>query len=119
MTIKEELDELFADMLARRGTKRRQKALASQITSHHIDVLLDKIAAIGDPADYCDDQETYVPVEPFFEFVDYVSALIISMGEGPQDKVSAYPDGDSRYVPWVKKYVLDSRFHAQLLQKLP
>ncbi len=75
--------------------------------------------AIGDPADYCNDQETYVPVEPFFDFVDYVSGLIISMGASAQEKVAAYPDGGSQYIPWVKKYVLDERFHPELLAKLP
>ncbi len=119
MSLENELDSIFESMLAKRGTKRMRAAFRQRVGGGDVCMLLDKIAAIGDPADYCNDQETYAPVQPFFEFVDYVSGLIIEMGAEVWPKVSEYPDQASKYIPWVKKYVLDERFHHDLLEKLP
>jgi len=119
MSLESELDNIFESMLAKRGTKRQRRAFRQRVGVGDVGMLLDKIASIGDPADYCNDQETYAPVQPFFEFVDYVSGLIIEMGEDAWPQVSEYRDQASQYIPWVKKYVFDERFHRDLLEKLP
>lgn len=118
MTVQDQLDSLFEDMLAGRGTKRKRRALKESINESHVELLLRKIESIGDPSDYCDDDETHVPVNQFFEFVDYVSALIINLGEAGRVRLDAYPDSRHEYLKWVRKYVTDERFHAQVMQQL-
>lgn len=118
-SVKARIDELFDDYLARRGVKKKIAALVAELDGTHVDLLLDKVAGIGDPMDYANAAETSAPVLQFFAFVDLVSALILLLGPEAIDRATARDAGRSEYLRWVQKYVSDDRFHAQVMEQLP
>ncbi len=119
MTAEMLLDSLFDEFISGNIPEAQIVELARQIDVSHIELLMKKVDSIGDPLDYCDDEESHAPVQGFFLFIDLVSALIISLGDAGQQALEKYAGSSSRYVPWVVKYVSDERFHAQIRNQFP
>ncbi len=77
---------------------------------------MQKVESIGGPQDYMAAHNGVPTVEQFFKFIDFVSALIISLGDEGRAALEDCPDSGGEYTKWVRKYVTDKRFHAQLLE---
>lgn len=111
------LEQIFAAFLVGKFPANEIALLAATITEKDVAWLMERVAALTDPSDYFkgtakgDEQA----VSGFFLFIDLVSALIIHAGETAKQEVTHYTKGT--YVQWVKKYVLDSRFHDGLLKQ--
>ena len=118
MKVEEELNTLFDAFLSGSIDNSAKKKFKMSIDASHVEILLKKIESIGDPSDYCNDDETYAPVQEFFDFVDFISALIISLGEAGKLNLAKFRHSNRSYVTWVKKYVTDERFHLQCLKQL-
>ena len=119
MSVSEQIDQIFVDYLSRKGTKRKIAALVQTLDASHVGLLLSKVESIGDPMDYANEAETSAPIQQFFAFVDLISALILLVGDEAVAQTMARECGKSQYLPWVKKFVSDERFHGQVMQQIP
>jgi len=113
------LDEVFTDFLDGKVPRAKTAELGVRVRLDDVDILLDKLASIGDVHDYVDDQETSVPAQEFFLFLDLISSLLILLGEPGCERLRSTPEARSPYVAWVKKYVTDDRFHDELRSSFP
>lgn len=117
--MEELLDEVFEDFLDGSIVRAKTARLAQLASVATVDVLARKLVAIGDVQDYVDDQETFVPAQDFFQFVDLVSALVLALGPAGVAAFQASADPASPYSAWVSKYVSDDRFHDELRASFP
>lgn len=118
MTQKQILDELFIDYLAGRSVKKKIAAFVEELHIADADMLVDKVENIGDVDLYVDELEKSAPAQSFFAFIDLISALILFLG--PEAVAKALGRVDSgKYIPWLKKYLADERFHSEVKKQLP
>lgn len=119
MSIQEQIDHIFDGYLHRKGVKKQVARLIDELQASDVDLLLDKIEGIGDVDDYVNETETSIPVERFFAFVDLISALVVLLGPAAIEKAEGRTASNSRYMPWVLKFISDERFYAQIAEQLP
>lgn len=110
------IDEVFDDLMAGRTGEEDLERYFATIAAKDIPELMRKVESIGNPQDYMDAHNGAPTVAQFFKFIDFVSALIITLGDEGRTAVAAWPESSSDYTKWVRKYVSDKRFHAQLLE---
>ncbi|MBF0101056.1 MAG: hypothetical protein HQK77_09135 [Desulfobacterales bacterium] len=117
MNKKEQLDHLFFQFLS--GNVSRELIVEFQINIAPDDVglLLEAVSSLNDPSDYCKNDYDCETVTGFFLFIDFVSALIIKMGNFTSNEIESYSQFTGKFVPWVIKYVKDERFHSDILSK--
>lgn len=113
------LDEVFEDFLSGRVLREKTARLGALVRVDDFDTLMEKLESIGDVHDYVDDQETFVPAQEFFLFVDLISSLLLLLGEPAAQRLRSIPETRGPYVASVRKYVDDDRFHDGLRSSFP
>ena len=110
------IDEVFDELMAGRTGEADLRRHFTTIAAKDIPELMQKIESIGGPQDYMEAHNGVPTVQQFFKFIDFVSALIITLGDEGRAALANWPESASEYTKWVRKYVDDKRFHAQLLE---
>lgn len=119
MSQKQVLDELFIDYLAGRSVKKKVAAFMEELHISDVDMLVDKVESIGDVDLYVDELERNAPAQSFFAFIDLISALILFLGPEAVTRAAGRVDKGGKYIPWLKKYLVDERFHSEIKKQLP
>jgi hypothetical protein len=119
MDKQEVLANIFKQLLSGNIPLIEIQHLASAISEKDITWMMEQIEFLNDPSDNFTGKEKgdETAVSGFFLFIDLVSVLIISVGEKARLKLHIYRNSSNMYTPWVHKYVLDTRFHEELLKK--
>ncbi len=111
------LDSAFEQFISNRVSDDLLRSLKSSVTSADVDTLIGKVASLDDPSAYCkNDLDSDTPAG-FFLFLDFISALIINLGDSAMLKVNKYSNSKHHFVPWVVKYVSDERFQNEIISK--
>ena len=117
MSLIAELDMAFEQFISNTVSDDLLRKIKDSITSADIDVLMRKIESLDDPSAYCkNDFDSKTPTG-FFLFIDFISALIINLGDSTIQEATKYSNIKHPFVPWVIKYANDERFHTELMSK--
>lgn len=119
MSQKQIIDELFIDYLAGRSVKKKIAVFMEELNIADVDMLVDKVESIGDVDLYVDELEKSAPAQSFFAFIDLISALILFLGPEAVARAVGRVDNGGKYIPWLKKYLVDERFHNEIKKQLP
>lgn len=112
------VDQLFLAFMNNNCTDDSLESFIQTVQTDRITSLLNKVITIGGPQDYMDD---YKDSTQFFAFIDFISAVVISVGESAIAKLNEYEDSkvNTHYIHYIKKFVNDDRFHSQLQDQFP
>ncbi len=113
------LDNLFLIFLSGKDARELIDIFRKDLQLEDIGLMMQKISNLGDPSEYCKNDYDSKTVAGFFLFIDFVSVLIIRLGDDAVNEIDRYSHLPGKFVPWVIKYVKDERFHAELLSKFP
>lgn len=117
MKLREDLEKAFSEMISGSLPLALLKEIKENIRPDDAEILAEKIKSLGDPGDYCKNDCDGKTVEGFFLFIDFVSALLIHLGDCAIERLDAYSDSRHPFLPWVLKYIADDRFHDEILGK--
>jgi hypothetical protein len=115
----DDFDGLFKEFLNGPVPLDRLIEIRRKVRLEDVECLMRKISELGDPSDYTKNDLDSETVEGFFNFVDFVSVVLIGLGQDSQVEVQRYGKLPGKFIPWVVKYVTDPRFHADLFKKYP
>jgi hypothetical protein len=117
MNLNEMLDLAFEQFLSHRVTDELLESIKSSVTSADVDTLILKVESLDDPSAYCkNDLDSKTPAG-FCLFLDFISALIINLGDAAIQETDKYSNSKHRFVPWVVKYASDERFHNEIISR--
>ena len=117
MDIDQKLAESFDRFLAHDVSDDLLREISSSVSIDDVDRLIASVQSLDDPSEYCrDDLDEKTPAG-FFLYVDFVSALIISLGDSATRRAIQFEDSNHPFVRWVVRYVGDDRFHKELISK--
>ncbi|MHC9511984.1 hypothetical protein [Kangiella sp. M94] len=117
MNLDEELEQTFSQFLSGDQSETNLRRLVDNIDESDFETLINAVQELEDPSEYCKDDYDNNTVTGFFLFIDFISAVIINLGEGSIESVSRYDNSSHPYVPWVVKYVREPRFHDEIMAK--
>lgn len=117
MSLSEELNQAFDQFVSCDLSKDFLRGIVANVGELDVDALIDSVDRLGDPSEYCDDDYDDKTVAGFFLYIDFISALIINLGEPAIKLASRYAGSKHPFVPWVVKYAVDPRFHADIMKK--
>lgn len=117
MSLSGDLTEAFDRFLASTISKDLLRSIVARVGVHDVDTLIASIERLGDPGEYCKDDRDNKTVAGFFLYIDFISALLINLGDPAIQLASRYAGAKHPYVPWVVKYAGDGRFHGDILAK--
>lgn len=117
MNLDEELKQTFSQFLSGEQSETNLRRLVENIDEANVETLINAVEELEDPSEYCKDDYDNNTVTGFFLFIDFISAVIINLGEGSIESVSRYDNSSHPYVPWVVKYVREPRFHDEIMAK--
>lgn len=117
MSLSENLNEAFDQFISSRTSSDFLRSIAEGLDEGDVEVLIEAVARLNDPSEYCKNDYDNATVTGFFLYIDFVSALLISLGEPAIKRAAAYADSRHPYVPWMIKYAEDPRFHADIKAK--
>lgn len=117
MNLDEELKQTFSQFLSGEQSETNLRRLVENVDESDVETLINAVDQLEDPSEYCKDDYDNKTVTGFFLFIDFISALIINLGETAIKSVSRYDNSGHPYVPWVVKYVGEPRFHDEIMAK--
>ncbi len=117
MNLSQYLDKAFSEMISGSSPSELLKEIRENVSPDDADTLMEKVNSLGDPGDYCKNAYDGKTVAGFFLFIDFVSALLIHMGNSATERLDKYSDSRHPFVKWVVKYTKDDRFHPELTAK--
>lgn len=117
MNLSEDLSEAFAQFVSAKISKDFLRSIVTNVGERDVDTLIEAIERLDDPSEYCEDDYDDKPVTGFFLYIDFISALLINLGDPAIQLASKYASSKHPYVPWVVKYTGDSRFHNEIMAK--
>ena len=104
------VDTLFEDFISGTITEAKMSEIVELVEVEDVSILLHKVDSLTDPSEYFRRRRSGTVVEGFFRFIDFVSALVISLGESGRKAMEEYKSENNRYTNWINKYVTDERF---------
>lgn len=117
MNLNAMLDSAFEQFISNAVSEDLLRSIKSSVTSTDVDTLIRKVESLDDPSAYCkNDLDSKTPAG-FFLFLDFISALIINLGNSAILEANKYSNSKHHFVPWVVKYASDERFHNQIISK--
>lgn len=117
MSLNLKLNVVFEQFILNRVSDDLLKEIKDLVTYDQIDLLISKVQFLDDPSVYCkNDHDSDTPAG-FFLFIDFISALIINLGDSTLQKMYQYKNIRHPFVPWVIRYVNDQRFHREIMSK--
>ena len=117
MTLEDHLNSAFEQFLSNAVEIALLRSIRDSIGLADVETLIQAVASLDDPSEYCAHDLDSATVTGFFLFIDFISALIIHLGDPAIQATNAYQDIRHPFVPWVIKFANDERFHAELLTK--
>lgn len=117
MSTEDLLNRAFRQFLSSSVSDELLRSIKDSIGPEDVDTLMQAVLSLNDPSEYCKDDLDSQTVSGFFLFLDFISALIIQLGDQAIRATQAYQDTRHSFVPWVIKFVNDERFHAEILAK--
>lgn len=117
MDIQEKLREIFLQFIFDKVSKKLLSSIVKSVNLNDLDILLMSVESLDDPSSYCKNHYDSKTVKGFFLYLDFISALIINLGEDAIERITKYKNSKHPFIPWVVKYVEDERFHAQIMSK--
>ena len=117
MSLEVKLNMVFEQFISNKVSDDLLRRIKDSVTSADIDVLMKKVESLDDPSAYCkNDLDSKTPAG-FFLFIDFISALIINLGDSTIQEANNYSNIKHPFVPWVIKFVNDERFHNEIMSK--
>lgn len=117
MSLKAKLNMAFEQFISNKVSDDLLRRIKDSVTSADIDVLMKKVESLDDPSVYCkNDLDSKTPAG-FFLFIDFISALIINLGDSKIQEANNYSNIKHPFVPWVIKFANDERFHNEIMSK--
>ena len=94
------------------------QSFAQTVQQDQVTALLNKVITIGGPQDYLDE---YDDAQQFFAFIDFVSGIVIALGDSAIARLNEYEDSkvNTHYIHYMKQFANDDRFHGQILDQFP
>ncbi|BCU05588.1 hypothetical protein [Allochromatium tepidum] len=117
MSTEDRLNMAFRQFLSSSVSDELLRLIKDSIGPEDVDTLMQAVLSLNDPSEYCKHDLDSETVSGFFLFLDFISALIIQLGDQAIQATKAYQDTRHPFVPWVIKFVNDERFHAEILAK--
>lgn len=117
MNLKEYLDTAFNQFITNEVSNDLLKSIKETVTVDDINALIGSVESLGDPSEYCkNDYDDKTPAG-FFLYIDFISALIIYLGDPATQEAINFRDTKHPFVKWVVTYVEDERFHKEIASK--
>ena len=117
MNIEETLDEAFKQLIKHEVSNDLLKSIKEAVSVSDINTLLDHVDSLGDPSEYCENDYDQKTPAGFFLYIDFISAVIIHLGDSALQEVMKCKDTNRPFVKWIVKYVEDERFHEEITAK--
>ena len=117
MRTEDRLNRAFEQFLSSAVSDELLRLIKDSIGPEDVDTLMQAVLSLRDPSEYCKDDLDSETVSGFFLFLDFISALIIQLGDQAIRATKVYQDTRHPFVPWVINFVNDERFHAEILAK--
>lgn len=94
------------------------ESFAQTVQQDHVTSLLNKVITIGGPQDYID---KYNDADQFFVFIDFISAIVNSLGDAAIAELNEFEDSkvNTHYIHYIKQFTSDQRFRSQLQKQFP
>ena len=117
MVNSEILEEVFGRFIADDVSSDSLQTIKESVTLDDVAALLRSVESLGDPSEYCkDDYDTKTPAG-YFLYIDFISALIINLGDSAAVEVAKHQNTRHPFVKWVVQFVSDERFHEEITSK--
>ena len=112
------VDQLFHAFMQKKYGDDTLQSFALSVQQDQINALLNKVITIGGPQDYLDQ---YDDAKQFFAFIDFISGIVISLGDPAIAKLNEYEDSkvNTHYIHYLKQFANDERFHSQIQNQFP
>lgn len=117
MNLSEELKDAFDQFISSKVSKDFLRSIVAKVDERDVDILVEAVERLDDPSEYCQDDYDDKAVTGFFLYIDFISALLINLGQPATKLLSKYAGSKHPYVPWVIKYAGDPRFHNDIMEK--
>lgn len=117
VSLSEELKQAFDQFISGDISKDFLRGIVASVGDEDIDALIDAVDRLGDPSEYCEGDYDDIAVAGFFLYIDFISALVINLGESAIELTSKYGGSKHPFVPWIVKYTGDTRFHGDIMAK--
>ena len=117
MILEQRLRLAFKQFLSNSVSGDLLKLIKDSIKPADVEMLIRIIESLKDPSVYCKNDDDRETVSGFFLFIDFVSALLINLGDSAIQELNSYRNTKHPFVPWVIKYVNDKRFHDEIMSK--
>lgn len=117
MNMNEYLDTAFNQFITNEVSNDLLKSIKETVTVDDINTLIGSVESLGDPSEYfSNDYDDKTPAG-FFLYIDFISALIINLGDPASQQAIKFRNTNHPFVKWVVKYVEDKRFHNEITSK--
>ena len=117
MLVKKNLELVFTQFLSNSVSEELLKETRQCVQPADVSILMTMVESLDDPSAYCKSDMDQKTVSGFFLFIDFVSALIINMGDPAVHEIRKYASSTHPFVPWVVKYCTDDRFKNEIMSK--
>jgi len=117
MVLAEQLHVIFKQFISNSVSGDLLKLIKYSIKPTDVEILMRMIISLKDPSAYCKNDDDHETVSGFFLFIDFVSALLINLGDSVIQELNSYRNTKHPFIPWVIKYVSDKRFHDEIMSK--
>ena len=112
-----DLQRVFQEFLDGADSADFLKNTRAAIKIDDVPALLDMVESLGDPGDYCKDDYDQATPAGYFLYIDFVSWLIIELGDEAIDIARNRQGTRHHFVRWIVRFTTDSRFHDEISQK--
>lgn len=117
MNLNAKLDSAFKQFLSNSVSDDLLRSITRSVTSTDVNILIREVESLDDPSAYCkNDLDSETPAG-FFLYLDFISALIINLGDSAILEANKYSNSKHHFVKWVVKYASDERFHNEIISK--
>lgn len=117
MIASHQLEDLFREFLSGQPQADRLERLRDALTPGDIPALLNFVAGLADPSEYSASEYDADTPARYFLFLDFVTALLINLGDEGRAGVEPHLNTQAPFLKWVVKFVADTRFHAEIMAK--
>jgi len=117
MAITEQLQQAFQQFISNQVSQDLLREIVCAVSLDDVDSLMASVEDLDDPDEYCESDYDDRTITGYFLFIDFISALIIHLGDSAIAKASSYADAAHPYTPWIARYTGDVRFHAEIMAK--
>lgn len=90
MNLNEMLDLAFEQFISNTVTDELLGSIKGSVTSKDVDTLIKKVESLDDPSAYCKDDLDRDTPAGFFLFLDFISVLIINLGNSARQETYKY-----------------------------